>query len=43
MLMFVTTIKLKFKAKANIKSKWKITNLGVPSKIIGIELMISPD
>jgi len=43
MLIFATTIELKYKAKADVESKWEITNLGVPSKIVGIELMISPD
>jgi len=43
MLTFVTTVELKNKAKADVKSEWEITDLGVPSKIVGIELMISPD
>ena len=43
MLTFATTIKLKYKAKADVESKWKITDLGVPSKIVGIELTITPD
>jgi len=43
MLTFATTIELKYKAKANVKSEWEITDLGVPSKIVGIKLMISPD
>jgi hypothetical protein len=43
MLTFATTIELKMKAKADIKSKWEITDLGIPSKIVGIELTISPD
>ena len=43
MLMFATTIALRDKMKADIKSEWEITDLGVPTKIVGIELMISPD
>jgi len=43
MLMFVMMIELKHKAKADVKSEWEITNLRVPSKIVGIELTISPD
>ena len=43
MLTFATTIELKYKAKADVESEWEITDLGVPSKIVGIELTISPD
>jgi len=43
MLTFATTVDLQKKAKADVESKWEITNLGIPSKIVGIELMISPD
>jgi hypothetical protein len=43
MLTFATTIALRDKIKADIKSKWEITDLRVPTKIIGIELTISPD
>ena len=43
MLMFATMIALRDKTKADIESKWEITDLRVPTKIIGIELMISPD
>jgi len=43
MLMFATTVELRNKAKADVESKWEITDLGVPSKIVGIELTISPD
>jgi len=43
MLTFVMTVELKNKAKADVESEWEITDLGVPSKIVGIELTISPD
>jgi len=43
MLMFATTVDLQKKAKADVESKWEITDLGIPSKIVGIELRISPD
>ena len=43
MLMFVTTIDLQKKAKADVENEWEITDLGTPSKIVGIELTISPD
>ena len=43
MLTFVTTVDLQKKAKADVESKWEITDLGIPSKIIGIELTISLD
>src|SRR5438270_8089357 len=43
MLTFTTMIALQDKTKANIESKWEITDLGVPTKIIRIKLTISPD
>jgi hypothetical protein len=43
MLLFSTTIELKMKAINDIESEWQITNLGTPTKIVGIELMITPD
>jgi hypothetical protein len=43
MLIFATTIQLKLKAKADIESEWEVTDLGTPTKIVGIELSISPD
>ena len=43
MLIFVTMIVLRDKTKADIESKWEITDLRVPMKIIGIKLIISPD
>jgi Reverse transcriptase (RNA-dependent DNA polymerase) len=43
MLLFATTIELKQKAITDIESEWEITNLGIPTKIVGIELAISAD
>jgi hypothetical protein len=43
MLTFATMISLRDKTKLDIKSEWEITDLGVPTKIIGIELSISLD
>ena len=43
MLTFATMIVLRDKTKSDIESKWEITDLGVPTKIVGIELSISPD
>jgi hypothetical protein len=43
MLIFATTIQLKLKAKADIESEWEVTDLGTPTKIVGIELSISSD
>jgi len=43
MLTFAMTVDLQKKAKADVESEWEITDLGIPSKIVGIELTISPD
>jgi hypothetical protein len=43
MLTFATTIELQKKAKADVEEEWEITDLGEPTKIVGIELTISPD
>ena len=43
MLIFATTDQLKSKAIADVENEWEITNIGIPTKIIGIELMIAPD
>jgi len=43
MLLFAMTVELKQKAIADVESKWEITDMGMPTKIIGIELKISPD
>ena len=37
------TIRLINKMKTDIKAKWEVTNLGEPSKIVGIEIIISRD
>jgi len=43
MLLFATSIKLKDKAKADVEAEWEITDLGKPSKIIGIEITRTPN
>jgi len=43
LLLFATTIRLMNKMKADIKAKWEVTDLGEPSKIIGIEITMSRD
>ena len=43
MLLFTTTFKLKRKAIKDIEDEWEITDLGTPTKIVGIELAISAD
>jgi hypothetical protein len=43
MLLFATTVELKRKAIRDIESEWEITDLGTPTKIVGIELVISPE
>ena len=43
MLIFATTEELKNKAIADVENEWEITDIGVPTKIVGIELMITSD
>jgi len=43
LLLFATTIRLMNKMKSDIKAKWEVTNLGEPSKIVGIEITMSKD
>jgi hypothetical protein len=43
MLLFVTTFELKRKAIRDIESEWEITDLRTPTKIVRIELAISPE
>jgi len=43
MLLFPMTVKLKQKAIVDMESEWEITDMGMPTKIVGIELKISPD
>ena len=43
LLLFAMTIRLMNKIKADIKAKWEVTDLGEPSKIIGIEITIGKD
>jgi hypothetical protein len=43
MLLFATTVELERKAISDVSNEWEITDLGVPTRIVGIELAISPD
>jgi len=43
LLLFVTMIVLMDKMKSDIKSEWEITNLGEPTKIVGIKITMNPD
>jgi len=43
LLLFATTIKLMNKMKSDIRAEWEVTDLGEPSKIVGIEIMMSKD
>jgi len=43
MLIFTTTDQLKSKAIADVENKWEITDIRIPTKIVGIKLMITPD
>jgi len=43
MLIFATTEELKNKVIADVENEWEITDIGVPTKIISIELMITSD
>ena len=42
-LLFSMTVEFKEKAIADINSEWAMTDLGTPTKIVGIELVISSD
>jgi len=43
LLLFATTIRLMNKMKSDIKAEWEVTDLGEPSKIVGIEITMSKD
>ena len=43
LLLFATTIELINKAKADVRSEWEVTDLGEPSKIVGIKITMSPE
>jgi len=43
LLLFATMIKLMNKMKLDIRAKWEVMDLGEPSKIVGIEIMMSKD
>jgi len=43
LLLFAMSVKLMNKMKMDIKAKWEVTDLGEPSKIIGIKITMSKD
>jgi hypothetical protein len=43
LLIFSTTLELKKKVIEDVKSEWEITDLGEPSKIVGIEITRTQD
>src|SRR5437879_1804342 len=43
LLLFATTIDLIDKMKSDIKAKWEVTDLGEPSKIVGIKITMGKD
>ena len=43
LLLFATSIKLMSKMKLDIKAKWEVTDLGEPTKIVGIEITMGRD
>ena len=43
LLLFTTTIRLMNKMKLDIRAEWEVTDLGEPSKIVGIEITQSRD
>jgi len=42
-LIFVTSIELRDKTVADIEAKWEVTNIGKPTKIVGIEITMTSD
>ena len=43
LLIFTTTVDLMTKAKSDISTEWEVTDLGEPSKIVGIEISRTED
>src|SRR5712691_831153 len=43
LLLFTTITSLMDKMKSDIESEWEVTDLGEPSKIVGIEITMTPD
>ena len=43
MLIFATTEELKMKVITDVENEWEITDIGILTKIVSIELMITPD
>ena len=42
-LIFATSIELRDKTIADIEAEWEVTNIGEPTKIVGIEITTNPD
>ena len=42
LLLFATLIKLMLDMKDMIRGKWEVIDLGEPSKIVGIEILMKP-
>ena len=43
LLIFKTTVDLMTKAKSDISTEWEVTDLGEPTKIVGIEISRTED
>jgi hypothetical protein len=43
LLLFAMTIDLMNKMKSDIKAEWEVTDLGEPSKVVGIKITIGKD
>jgi len=42
-LIFTTSTELRDKARSDVEEEWEVTDLGKPTKIIGIEIARIPD
>ena len=42
-LLFATSIELRDKARSDISDEWEVTDLGEPTKIVGIEITQTPN
>ena len=42
-LILATTIALRYRTIADIEAEWEVTNIGEPTKIIGIEITTNLD
>jgi len=43
LLLFATMIKLMNKMKSDIRAEWEVTDIGEPTKIVGIEITMGSD